>query len=55
MKNIFHERSYTKCVGEASPKPFYKKSKSESLGAQSEMLYGLFLLYVQVQVYQNIL
>ena len=27
MRNIFLEKSYTKCGGEASPRPFYKKSK----------------------------
>ena len=27
MGNIFFEKSYTKCGGEASPRPFYKKSK----------------------------
>ena len=28
MKNNFLEKSYTKCWGEATPRPFYKKSKS---------------------------
>ena len=33
MRNIFLEKSYTKCGGETSPKPFSKKSKlSISLG-----------------------
>ena len=27
MRNIFFEKSYTKCGGEASTRPFYKKSK----------------------------
>ena len=27
MRNIFLEKSYTKCDGETSPRPFYKKSK----------------------------
>ena len=27
MRNIFLGKSYTKCGGEASPRPFYKKSK----------------------------
>ena len=27
MRNIFLEKWYTKCCGEASPRPFYKKSK----------------------------
>ena len=33
MKNIFVEKSYTKCVGETIPRPLSKKSKlSISLG-----------------------
>ena len=52
MKNIFLEKSNTKCGGGASPRPFYQKSKfGISLDQQSEMLYSLFLLYVQVEVY----
>ena len=27
MRNIFPEKSYTKCVGETSPKPFSEKIK----------------------------
>ena len=39
MKSIFLEKLYTKCGGEASPRPFYRKSKfSTSLDQQSEML-----------------
>ena len=39
MRNVFLEKSYTNCGGEASPRPFYKKSKlSISLDQQSEML-----------------
>ena len=38
-KNSFLEKSCTKCGGEASPRPFYKKSKlSISLDQQSKML-----------------
>ena len=56
MRNIFLEKSYAKHGREASPRPFYQKSKlSISLDQQSQMLYNLFLLYVQVEVYQNIL
>ena len=37
--NIFLEKPYTKCGGEAIPRPSYKKSKfSISLDQQSEML-----------------
>ena len=34
MRNILREKPYTKCDGEVSPRPFYKKSKlSVSLDA----------------------
>ena len=37
MRNIFLEKSNTKCFGEAIPRPFYKNSKlSISLDQQSE-------------------
>ena len=62
MKNIFLEESYRKCGGEASSRPFYKKSKLKiSLNQQSEILHLLmkcsemFSLCAQVEVYQNIL
>ena len=39
MRNIFLEKSYTKCGGEVSPRPFCKKSKlGISLEQQLEML-----------------
>ena len=42
--------------GEASHRTFYKKSKfSLSLHQQFEMLYSLFLLYVEEEIYQIIL
>ena len=54
MRNVFLEISDTKYGGRASPRLFYKKSKlSISLDQQSEILWSLFLLYVQVEVYQN--
>ena len=56
MRNIFLEKSYAKYGGEVSPRPFYKKSMLKIyLDQQSEMLHSLFLLYVQVEVSQNIL
>ena len=30
MRNVFLEKSYTKYVAEASPRPFYKKSASST-------------------------
>ena len=51
MRSILLEKSYTKCGGKAIPTTFYKKSKlSISRDLQSEMLYSLLLLYVQVEV-----
>ena len=56
MRNIFIERSYTKCGTAAGARPFYKISKfCISLDQQSEMLHTLFLLYVQVENFQNTL
>ena len=55
MRNNFVEKSFPKYGEKASPRPFYKKSKFNiSLDQQSEMLYSLFLLCSQVEVYQNI-
>ena len=46
MRNIFLEKSYTKCGGETNPKPFSGKRKlSLSLDQQSKILYSLFFLY----------
>ena len=56
MKNIFLEKSYPKCCGEISPRPFSKESKlSIYLDQQYEFLYILFLLYVQIEGHRNIL
>ena len=50
MRNIFLEKSYTKCVGETSPKPFYGKLKlSISLDQYSKALYSLFLMYSKLR------
>lgn len=55
MRNIFLEKLHAKFAGEASPRLFYKESTlSISLDQPSEMLYCLFLLYVQAEFYQNI-
>ena len=63
MRNIFPEKSYTKCGGEDSPRPFYQKNQNWTIlwiclliaNQQPEILQSLFPLYVQVEVYQNIL
>ena len=44
MRNIFLEKSYTKCDGETIPKPLSKKSKLSISLDQSKVLYSLFLL-----------
>ena len=44
MRNNFLEKSYTKCDGETSSRPFSEKLKlSISLDQQSKVLYSLFL------------
>ena len=43
-------------VGKVSPRAFHEISKlSISFDQYSERLYRLFLLYVQVEIYQNLL
>ena len=55
MINYFFEKSYTKCDGKATLRPFYKVTKfSISLDHQSEIFWSLFFLYVQVVIYQLI-
>ena len=56
MRNIFLEKSCIKYGGRTSPRPFHKKSDlSISLDQHSDVLNSLFLLYVQVEGYLNIL
>ena len=55
-KFFFLEISYIKCGGEASPRPFHKKSKlSIFLDQLYEHLYSLTLLHFQVDIFQNVL
>ena len=43
IRNIFLEKSYSKCGREASPRPFSKKSKLDiSMDPYSKVLYILF-------------
>ena len=45
-RNIFLEKSYTKCSGETTPRPFSTKSKLNiSLDLQFKVLCSLFLLH----------
>ena len=57
MGNIFLEKLYAKCGGEASSRPFSEKLKlSISLTQQSKVLYSLFLLYDSlraIEIYRN--
>ena len=49
MRKTFFEKSYPKCGGETSPKPFPQKSKlSTSLGKYSKMLHSLFVLHAML-------
>ena len=50
MRNIFGEKSYTKCGGETILRPFSKKSKLiVFLDQKSKVLYSLFLLYANLR------
>ena len=54
MKSSFLEKPYTNSGGETTPRPSPKTSKLRiSLDQQSEDLYGVFVLYVQVGDYRN--
>ena len=49
-RNIFLEKSYTRCGGETIPRPFSKKSKLNIFLDQfSTVLYCLFLLYTKLR------
>ena len=55
MKNIFLEKSYTKCVVETIPGLFSKKSRlSISLDQKSKVLHILYFLVCDVEDYWNI-
>ena len=50
MRDIFPEKSFTKCGEETSPRPYSEKSKlSISLDQYSKVLYNLFLLYAKLR------
>ena len=55
MRNIFPEKSHTKCGEKIVPSHFLKNQKWACLGINSEVLYSSFLLNVQVQGYWTIL
>ena len=50
MRNIFVEKSYTKCAGETIPRPLSEKLKlSISLDQQCRVLNSLFHLYANLR------
>ena len=50
MRNIFVEKSYTKCAGETIPRPLSKNSKLRiSLDQKRKVLNSLFLLYTNLR------
>ena len=49
LRNIFLERSYTKCGGETIPRPFSKKSKL-SISLDQHFIYFVFIV-CQVEGY----
>ena len=49
-RNIFLDKSCTKCGGESSTSPFSGKSKfTISLDQKSKVLYSLFVLYPKLR------
>ena len=56
MRNVLLEKSCTKWSGDTSPRLFFKKSKIEHISRSTvSSLTQFVLLYVQVEIYQNIL
>ena len=57
IRNIFLKKSYPKCIGKTSPRPFSEKLKlSISLDQYSKVVYSLLLLYGKlraIEIYQN--
>ena len=54
--NIFLHKSYKKCRGETSPRPFFKKIKSENIFGSIVKSFTQFIFIVrQVGGYRNIL
>ena len=55
MRNIFLEKSHTKCSGEAIPRHFYKNSKLSSISLDQHFFIPFVLLHFQVNYYQSVL
>ena len=55
MKNAFLKKSCTKCSGETSHRPCLKSEIEHISGLTVLKFQTVFLLYVQVEDYENIL
>ena len=53
LRNIFVEKSYTKCGGETFPRPFSKKSKLSIYLDQYFKVLLLFLLLAKLRTIEN--
>ena len=54
LRNVFLEKSYTKCGGKTIPRPFSKKSiLSIFLDQYSKSLYFLFLLFAKLKTIES--
>ena len=54
LRNIFLEKSYTKCGGETIPRPFFKILKlSISVDQYSKVSYILFLLFAKLRAIES--
>ena len=55
MKNIFLEKLYTRCGREASPRPLIKINIRHISGSTVGNVIKFVFIYIQVEIYQNIL
>ena len=54
LRYIFLEKSYTKCGGEAIPRPFSNKPKLKiSLAKYSKVSYIFFSLFVKLKIIRS--
>ena len=54
LRNVFLEKSYTKCGGETIPRPFFKILKlSISVDQYSKVSYILFLLFAKFRAIES--
>ena len=56
MRNIFLEKSYTKCGGETSPRPFSEKLQINNIsGSMVESFIQFAFIVWEIEGYRNIL